>query len=84
MYIAPQYAMPGAGGLRATQYWPDKYTNITASSQRMLEQVALVNAIYKVRTPLDVILRQRFPGADFALVDLEGLVSSLNPVCVMC
>jgi hypothetical protein len=80
MYIAPQYAMPDAGGLEASQYWPDKYTNITASSQRMLEQVALVNSIYKVRMPLEVELRRRFPGANFALVDLEGLVGSLNVV----
>lgn len=74
MYLAPQYAMPAAGGLRATQYWPDKYSNTTATSQRMLEQVALVNAIYEFRTPLEVKHQRRYPGASFALVNLEGLV----------
>jgi phospholipase/lecithinase/hemolysin len=78
LYLSPQYGMPGAGGLRATQYWLDKYSNITASSQRMLEQVALVNAIYKARTPLDVECRRRYPEAQFALVDLEALVGSSN------
>lgn len=78
MYLAPQYAMPGSGGLKATKYWPDKYSNITASSQRMLEQVALVNSIYEARTPLDVEYRRRYPGAHFAVVNLEALVSSFD------
>lgn len=77
MYIVPQYAMPAAGGLKATQYWPDKYSNTTAASQRMLQQVALVNAIYEFRTPLEVEYRRRYPEAHFALVNLEGLVRTL-------
>ena len=74
MYLAPQYAMPAAGGLRETQYWPDKFSNITAASQRMLQQVALVNAIYEFKTPLEVKYQRRYPEANFALVNLEGLV----------
>lgn len=78
MYLAPQYAMPATGGLKATQYWPDKYSNTTAASQRMLEQVALVNAIYELRTPLEVEYQRRYPGAQFALVKLEALVGSFQ------
>lgn len=76
MYLAPQYAMPDAGGLKATQYWPDKYTNTTAASQRMLEQVATVNAVFESRTPLEVEYQRRYPGAHFILVNLEALVGS--------
>lgn len=76
MYLAPQYAMPDAGGLKATQYWPDKYANTTAASQRMLEQVATVNAVYVFRTPLEVEYQRRYPGAHFTLVNLEALVGS--------
>ncbi|OJJ77745.1 hypothetical protein ASPBRDRAFT_111870 [Aspergillus brasiliensis CBS 101740] len=78
MYLTPQYGMPNEGGLKATQYWPDKYSNTTGVSQRMLEQVALVNAVYKARLPLEVEFQRRYPGAQFALVDLESLVSMID------
>lgn len=74
MYLAPQYGMPDAGGVAASQYWPDKYSNTTAASQRMLQQVATVNAIYDFRTPLEVVYQKKYLGASFALVDLEGIV----------
>ncbi|KAH8598690.1 hypothetical protein B0O99DRAFT_697986 [Bisporella sp. PMI_857] len=81
MYLAPQYAMPDDGGLEATQFWPDKYSNITGVSQRMLEQVGLTNAIYKSRMPLEVKFQQRYPGASFVLMNLEGLMRDIyhNP-----
>ncbi|GKZ35742.1 hypothetical protein AbraIFM66950_006495 [Aspergillus brasiliensis] len=78
MYLTPQYAMPNEGGLKATQYWPDKYSDITGVSQRMLEQVALVNAVYKARLPLEVEFQRRYPGAQFAFVDLESLMSDIH------
>ncbi|EAU35400.1 predicted protein [Aspergillus terreus NIH2624] len=74
MYLAPQYAMPEAGGVAASQYWPNKYSNGTAASQRMLQHVATVNAIYDLRTLLEVMYQKKYPGASFALVDLGRLV----------
>ncbi|GFF93015.1 hypothetical protein IFM53868_07043 [Aspergillus udagawae] len=79
MYLAPQYAMPEAGGLAASQYWLDKHSNTTAVSQRMLQQVATVNAIYDPRTPLEVMYKKMCPGASFTVVNLEGLLNGTAP-----
>ena len=41
----------------------------------MLEMVEATNAIYKYRTPFEVAVARRYPGAKFALMDMYGLVS---------
>jgi hypothetical protein len=76
--LVPQYAAPGKGGLSATQYWPDKAnysTNVTEISYKMFEYVSLVNDVFAYQTPYLVEVAKRFPGAHFAVMDINGLVS---------
>ena len=40
-----------------------------------MEQVATVNDIFKYRTPYEVALAGKYPGAEFALFDVHQLVS---------
>ena len=56
------------------QYWPDKPSNHTLLNQRMVEQVVTVNDIFDYRTPYDVVLAKQFPGASFAVYNVNGLV----------
>jgi hypothetical protein len=76
LQLSPQYGLPSKGGLNATQYWPEKITkNTTEVSGRMLETVTTVNDVFKYRTPYEVLLANKYPGAHFALMDMYGLVS---------
>ena len=74
--LAPQYGLPGKGGLETTQYWPDKPSNITDISYKMLEYVSLVNAVFKYETPYLTEVVKQFPGAHIAVMDINGLVSA--------
>lgn len=71
---APEYAAP-PNDVGANQYWPDKPKNHTLLAYRMLEQVVTVNSIFDYRTPVDVVLEHKWPGASFAVFDVNGLVS---------
>lgn len=71
----PQYALPQAGGLKATPFFQDKPSNITAVSYRVMEQVTLVNDAFKYRVPYELLIAKKFPGARFANYDVWGLVS---------
>lgn len=76
--LSPEYGVEGQGGVGSNQYWQDKSDyNITEISGRMLESVVTVNAIYKYRTPYEVELAKRYPGADFAIYNVHDVVSSL-------
>jgi hypothetical protein len=76
LQLTPLYATPEAGGVAATQFWPNKPSNLTEISYRMWEQVVTVNDVYRHQTPFDVLVRNRYPGAKFAVMDMYGLVSS--------
>lgn len=74
--LAPLYALPEKGGVKSNYaYWPDKGSNLTEISYKMMEYVATTNSIYEYRTPVEVELGNRFKDARFALYDVHGLVS---------
>jgi len=47
----------------------------------MMQQVVLVNDAYAHRTPYEVVIKRRFPGARFAVMDTYGLFEDMyhNP-----
>jgi phospholipase/lecithinase/hemolysin len=79
--LVPQYATPENGGLSATQYFPDKGSNITEISYRMLETVTTVNEVYAYRTPFEVSLNKTWPGIKVANFDVNSLITDIwdNP-----
>ncbi|GAB7362914.1 hypothetical protein MBLNU230_g3215t1 [Neophaeotheca triangularis] len=81
LQLLPQYSLPEMGGLEQSQYWPNKPENITAVHYRMLEQVATVNEIFAYRTPFEVEIARKFPGAKVAVMDVYGLLTDIyyNP-----
>ncbi|PYH95491.1 GDSL lipase/acylhydrolase family protein [Aspergillus ellipticus CBS 707.79] len=81
LQLAPLYATPENGGVGPNDYWPDKPSNITEISYRMWEQVATVNDVYDYRTPYELLVAKRYPGAKFAVMDMYGLISEIynNP-----
>jgi hypothetical protein len=78
LFLTPLVATPENGGVGKNHYWPNKPGNITAISYKMLQMVVGVNAIYEYRTPFELLVAKRFPGARFALMDMYGLVSSIH------
>jgi hypothetical protein len=76
LQLAPMYATPEHHGVGPNHYWPDKPSNLTAISYRMWEQVANVNHAFKYQTPFELIIRNRYPGSKFAIMDTFGLVCS--------
>lgn len=78
--LSPQYAAPPYD-VGPDLYWPDKPKNHTLIAGRMLEEVVTVNEIYKYRTPVDVVLKNKFPGARFADFNVHDLVRTyLSPL----
>ncbi|KAF2733003.1 hypothetical protein EJ04DRAFT_513545 [Polyplosphaeria fusca] len=77
LQLLPQYATPANGGLAATQYFPDKPANITEISWRMYEAVATVNAVYAYRTPFETVIQKRWPEAQVANFDVNGLITDM-------
>ncbi|KAI7706280.1 SGNH hydrolase, partial [Hortaea werneckii] len=80
--LAPEYGLPGQGGVGPNQYWADKGEgvggNLTEISGRMLEQVVTVNSIYEYRTPFEAKIAERYPGASFAVYDVHGLMTDIH------
>lgn len=72
--LAPMYANASNGGTGPNKYWPDEPSNLTAISAQMNEYVSTVNSIYQYRTPFEVAVANRYPGANFALFDVHSLV----------
>jgi hypothetical protein len=81
LQLAPLY---GAApyGVGPNQYWQNKPKNHTQISYKMLEEVVSANAIFEYRTPVAVELRKRYPGASFAIYDVNSLVSvAIHSLC---
>lgn len=79
--LAPLYGLPGKGGKATSSYWPDKPSNTTEISYRMMEQVVTVNAIYKYQTPFVAEISKTFTEAKFAVMDVHALVSAHSSAC---
>lgn len=78
LHLAPLYAVPEKGGVtgKESQYWSWKSGNLTEISYRMREQVVTLNQVFDYRTPYELLIAKRYPGASFAVMDTFGLVSS--------
>lgn len=81
LHLAPLYAVPEQGGVTGKEsfYWTWKPENITEISYRMKEQVAALNQVFQYRTPYELLVARRYPGASFAVMDMYSLVSLLSP-----
>lgn len=77
--LVPLYANDTYGGISASQFWPDKPDNHTAIAEQMREYVTTVNNVYRYQLPYEVVLANRYPGANFALFDVYSLVSLDGP-----
>lgn len=65
--LVPMYQLLSKGGVQGI------HTNQTETHGRMLETVATVNDIYKYRTPYELLIAHRYPGARIALFDNHKL-----------
>jgi len=90
--LSPLYGLPSQGGLAASHYWPDKVrpspnaklntnetqpANATEISYKMKEYTMLVNSIFNYRTPYEVLIAKRYPGASFAVYDVHSLLTDI-------
>lgn len=78
LQLSPLYATPENNGVRLNHYWPNKPENITEVSYRMWEQVATANSVFQYRTPFELLVKRRYPGASFAVMDMYSLVRGEN------
>ncbi|KAI9695705.1 MAG: hypothetical protein M1820_008468 [Bogoriella megaspora] len=81
LFLTPLVATPENGGLGPNIFWPNKPSNITAISYKMLQMVVTTNMIYEYRTPFEILVARKFPGARFALMDMYSLILDIwnNP-----
>ena len=75
--LAPQYALPDAGGLDATQFFPADGRNVTDTSYRMQQTVAALNQVYAYRSAVEAA----GAGIKIASFDVHGLMTDVyeNP-----
>jgi len=80
LQLSPLYGMPGAG-LAASHYWPDKPANISEVSGKMKEYTTTVNSLFDYRTPYELLVKKRYPGASIAIYDVHSLLTDIynNP-----
>ena len=78
LQLSPLYATPENNGVGSNHYWPNKPENITEVSYRMWEQVATANSVFQYRTPFELLVKRRYPGASFAVMDMYSLVRGEN------
>jgi hypothetical protein len=76
LQLAPLYATPERDGVYAIQEGNNS-TNVTEVSYRMWESVRTVNDIFKYQLPFELLIQNRYPDAQFALMDMYSLVSKL-------
>ncbi|KAF2091996.1 carbohydrate esterase family 16 protein [Saccharata proteae CBS 121410] len=77
LQLTPQYSVPADGNYASQQTG----YNATERSYRMWEQVVLCNDVYDKQTPFDLLIKQRYPEAHFAIMNTYGLLSDIyhNP-----
>ncbi|TVY82306.1 Acetylesterase [Lachnellula suecica] len=85
LQLSPLYGVPGAGGVSVSQYWPNKKPqsqyNLTEISYKMKEYTQLVNSVFAYRTPFEMLIAKRYPGAKMAVYDVHSLLTDVynNP-----
>ncbi|MCJ1292882.1 hypothetical protein MMC34_004435 [Xylographa carneopallida] len=85
LQLARLYANDTYGEAGPNHYWPDKGSNHTAISEQMAEYVTTVDNVYKYQVPYDVLLANRYPGANFAIFDVYSLIYDIftNPTAYL-
>jgi len=81
LQLSPLYGMPDTGALPSSHYWPDKPANLTEISGKMKEYTKLVNSLYSYRTPYELLVAKRYPGASISIFDVNSLMTDIyyNP-----
>lgn len=81
LQLTPLYAPAGVGGEAVSQYWDSLGMNITEISFKMKEYTELVNDVFSFRTPFELLVAKRYPGASFAIYDVHSLLTFIynNP-----
>lgn len=81
LQLAPLYANESIGGVGDNQYWNPKPENHTEIAETMREYVTSTNTIFKYQTPFDVLIADRYPGANFAIFNVYDLLYDIfeNP-----
>ncbi|TVY53076.1 Acetylesterase [Lachnellula cervina] len=78
--LSPLYGLPEDGGLSTSRYWPNKTSsggNVTEISYKMKEYTQLVNTVFDYRTPYELLVAKRYPGASIAVFDTNAFLSDV-------
>ncbi|KAI9669070.1 MAG: hypothetical protein M1831_000662 [Alyxoria varia] len=71
--LTPLFANASEGGETPNYFWQDKPENQTQVSLKMTQFTTTLNTVYEYRTPFEVMLAERYPGAKLALYDVNRL-----------
>ena len=73
--LTPLFANASEGGMSPDYFWNEKPSNLTDISEKAREWTTTINTVFEYRTPVEVLLNDRYPGAKVALFDVYSLVS---------
>ena len=74
LQLASLWANASEGGETPSYFWQDKPSNLTDIAEKMTEWTTSLNMIWDYRTPVEVLLNERYPGAKVALFDVNRIV----------
>lgn len=77
MELSPLYGSAANNGLVASHYWPDKPANITAISEKIKEYTTTVNTVFNYKTPYEIQIAKRYPGAEMVVFDVHSLMTDI-------
>lgn len=79
LQLAPMYAAQSNGGAGDNQYWQNKTLyNETEYQYKILEYTTNVNTMFDYGAPFQLVIKNRWPGATFAVFDVHSLLVDIH------
>lgn len=81
LHLSPLYANDSLNGVVDSPYWNKTDLNRTDVAERMHEYVTSTNTIFRYQSPFELLVAERYPGANFAIFNVYQLMSDMyhNP-----
>ncbi|GAP88023.1 putative acetyl esterase [Rosellinia necatrix] len=77
--VSPLYAAPENGGTGNVNFWTNKTAYNTAEYEsKILEYTTTVNTIYSYGVPFELLVRKRWPGASFIIMDTHQIILDIH------
>lgn len=76
--LSPVYAAAVHGGLNSSGFFPGKETtDQLAFENKIMQYTTLVNGLFDYGVPFNLLVKKRWPGAEFVVFDAHKLLTDI-------